>query len=100
MLVKAGNIGKVPSAEPLFAGWFAHLIVEVEPKLADCFAVVWWKGGDEEREEALFQQADVVVGYGGNDSLQSLQQRMPITTRFFCPLATKISFGIVSKIKS
>ncbi|MFP3123301.1 acyl-CoA reductase [Ectobacillus funiculus] len=97
LLVKAGNIGKVPSAEPLFAGWFAHLIVEVEPKLADCFAVVWWKGGDEEREEALFQQADVVVGYGGNDSLQSLQQRIPITTRFL-PFGHKISFGIVSKL--
>lgn len=97
LLVKSGNIGKVPSAEPLFAGWFARLIVEVEPKFADCFAVVWWKGGDEERESSLFQQTDVVVGYGGNDSLQSLQRRMPITTRFL-PFGHKISFGIVSKL--
>lgn len=96
LLVKSGNIGKVPSAEPLFAGWFAHLIVEVEPKLADCFAVVWWKGGDKEREDSLFQQTDIVVGYGGNASLQSLQRRMPITTRFL-PFGHKISFGIVSK---
>lgn len=96
LLVKAGNIGKVPSAEPLFASWFAHLIVEVEPKLADCFAVVWWKGGDEERENSIFQQTDVVVGYGGNQSLQSLQKRMPITTRFL-PFGHKISFGIVAK---
>ncbi|MDQ7861273.1 acyl-CoA reductase [Peribacillus frigoritolerans] len=45
LLTKSGNIGKVSSAEPLFAGLFARLLVEIEPKLADCFAIVWWKGG-------------------------------------------------------
>lgn len=95
LLVKAGNIGKVSSAEPLFAGWFAHLLVEVEPRLADCFAVVWWKGGDEERERSLFEQTDVVVGYGGNESLKALQSRIPITTRFL-PFGHKISFGVIS----
>ena len=34
LLVKAGNIGKVPSAEPLFAGWFAQALAEAEPDLA------------------------------------------------------------------
>lgn len=96
LLVKAGNIGKVPSAEPLFSGWFAHLLVEIEPRLADCFAIVWWKGGDEERERFILDQSDVVVGYGGNASLQSLQTRMPVTTRFL-PFGHKISFGIVSQ---
>lgn len=95
LLVKAGNIGKVSSAEPLFAGWFANLMVEAEPRLADCFAVVWWKGGDEERELSVFGQSDVVVGYGGNKSLESLKSRIPITTRFM-PFGHKISFGMVS----
>nr|WP_263327907.1 acyl-CoA reductase [Neobacillus sp. Marseille-Q6967] len=95
LLVKAGNIGKVSSAEPLFASWFANLIVEVEPRLADCFAVVWWKGGDEEREQSVFGQTDVVVGYGGNGSLESLKNRISITTRFL-PFGHKISFGVVS----
>jgi len=95
LLVKAGNIGKVSSSEPLFAGWFARLLVEVEPRLANCFAVVWWKGGDEEREKSLFEQSDVVLGYGGNQSLQSMQSRTPIMTRFL-PFGHKVSFGIVS----
>ena len=93
LLVKAGNIGKVSSSEPLFAGWFAQALVEVEPRLADCFAVVWWKGGDEEREKSVFQQSNLVIGYGGNQSLQSLQSRIPITTRFL-PFGHKVSFGI------
>ena len=82
LLVKSGSIGKVSSAEPLFAGWFASMLVEVEPKLADCLAIVWWKGGDEERERHLFQQADVVLAYGGNETLAALKNRVPVTTRF------------------
>ena len=55
---KAGNIGKVSSSEPLFAGWFAKALAEVDPSLANCFAVVWWKGGDEKREKMIFEKSN------------------------------------------
>ena len=96
LLVKAGTIGKVPSAEPLFAGWFAQLLVEIDPKLADCLAVVWWKGGDEARESVLLNQADVVLAYGGNESLAAIRARTPITTRCLA-YGHKVSFGMVSR---
>lgn len=96
LLVKAGAIGKVSSAEPLFAGWFAQLLAEVEPELADCLAVVWWKGGDEARESAVLRQADVVLAYGGNDSLAAIRGRTPVTTRYL-PYSHRISFGMVSR---
>lgn len=95
LLVKAGNIGKVSSSEPLFAGWFAQALAEAEPRLAHCFAVVWWKGGDEAREKAVFSQSNLVVGYGGNSSLESLKSRIPVTTRFL-PFGHKVSFGLIS----
>ena len=78
-----------------FSGWFAQALVEVEPRLSNCFAVVWWKGGDEEREKLVFEQSNLVIGYGGNQSLQSLRSRIPITTRFL-PFGHKVSFGMVS----
>ncbi len=96
LLVKAGSIGKVPSGEPLFAGWFAKLLVEVEPRLADCLAVVWWKGGDVAREEALLKHADTVIAYGGNESLSALRQQVPVTTRYL-PHGHKVSFGMISR---
>jgi hypothetical protein len=96
LLVKAGTIGKVPSAEPLFAGWFAELLAEIDPGLADCLAIVWWKGGDETRESALLKQADVVLAYGGNDSLSEIRARTPITTRCLT-YGHKVSFGMVSR---
>ena len=95
LLVKAGSIGKVPSGEPLFAGWFAQLLVEIEPRLTDCLAVVWWKGGDTAREDALLKQADTVLAYGGNESLTELCKHVPITTRYL-PHGHKVSFGMVA----
>ncbi|MEO6972459.1 MAG: acyl-CoA reductase, partial [Rhodoferax sp.] len=96
LLVKSGTIGKVASAEPLFAGWFAQLLVEVEPLLADCLAVVWWRGGDEARERQIFERAELVLAYGGNAALEQIRSRVPITTRFL-PYGHKLSLGMVSR---
>jgi Acyl-CoA reductase (LuxC) len=96
LLVKAGNIGKLPSAEPLFAGLFARLLAEVHPPLADCLAVVWWKGGDEATAASLFAQADTVLAYGGNDSLEQVRRQLPVTTRFL-PYGHKLGFGMIGR---
>jgi hypothetical protein len=96
LLVKAGNIGKLPSAEPLFAGLFAQLVAEVHPPLADCLAVVWWKGGDEGPAAALYAQADTVLAYGGNESLEQVRRQLPVTTRFL-PYGHKLGFGMIGR---
>ncbi|NKB20224.1 MAG: acyl-CoA reductase [Alphaproteobacteria bacterium] len=96
LLVKAGNIGKVASAEPLMASWFARLIAEIDPELGKCLAVVWWKGGDVDQEQALLNQADLVVAYGNNDTLQQIRDRTPITTRCLT-YSHKVSFGMISR---
>jgi len=95
LLVKAGAIGKISSSEPIFASLFARLLVEVEPRWADCFAVVWWQGGDKDVERCVFAEADVVLAYGGNTALRGMQDRMPVTARFL-PHGHKLSFGMVS----
>ncbi len=95
LLVKAGSIGKLPSAEPLLAGWFAEAIAEIEPRLADCIGVVWWKGGDETRQRTLLDTADLVLAYGGAETLERIRARVPITTRFL-PFGHKVSFGMIS----
>jgi hypothetical protein len=95
LLVKAGNIGKLPSAEPLFAGGFARLLAEVHPPWAECFAVVWWRGAGDAAADALYAQADTVLAYGGNEALHAIQQRLPVTTRFLAH-GHKLGFGVVS----
>lgn len=94
LLVKAPAIGKLASAEPLFAGWFARLLAEVRPPLADCLAVVWWRGAGGEEADALYTQADTVLAYGGNQTLDALRRRLPVTTRFL-PHGHKLGFGLI-----
>lgn len=97
LLVKAGNIGKLPSAEPMFAGWFARLLVDVYPAWKDCFAVVWWRGSGDEGADRLYSRADTVVAYGGNEALESIQRRLPVTTRLLAH-GHKLGFGVVSAV--
>jgi len=96
LLVKAGNIGKLPSAEPLFAGLFARLLAQVHPPLADCLAIVWWRGGDGSAAPALFAEADTVLAYGSNHAVDQVRRQLPVTTRFL-PYGHKLGFGMVSR---
>ncbi|SHG71017.1 acyl-CoA reductase [Pollutimonas bauzanensis] len=95
LLVKAGSVGKVSSDEPLFAGWFARVLAEVEPRLAGVFAVVWWRGGETELEQALCRQADVLTVYGGVAALDAWQRQVPAGARLLAH-GHKLSAGLVS----
>ncbi len=96
LLVKSGTIGKVPSAEPMFATWFVKLVSEIEPELANCIAIVWWKGGDKYAETALLEEADVALAYGSNEALSAIQSRTPVTTRFLA-YGHKVSFSLIGR---
>lgn len=96
LLVKAGSIGKLASAEPLTAGWFASLLAEIDPEIGECLAITWWKGGAAAAEPIFLREADTVMAYGGNETLTALRVKLPITTRFL-PHGHKIGFGVVAR---
>lgn len=95
LLVKAGNIGKISSAEPLFATLFAEALADVAPELSDCLAVVWWQGGDEASERAMVQATDLTLAYGGTESLTAIQSRMPPGKRLL-GFGHKTSFAMIA----
>lgn len=95
LLVKAANIGKLPSAEPLLAGWFAEAVAEIDPGIAECIGIVWWKGGDDARQQAVLDVADLVLAYGGSATLEDIRACVPVATRFL-PFGHKLSFGMIA----
>lgn len=103
LLVKAGGLGKVSRAEPVFATVFAQLLAEVAPEWADCFAVLWWPSAQDDapgttamaQESTAFALADVVLAYGGQEALRAMQAQVPVGTRFL-PHGHKLSWGLVS----
>lgn len=95
LLVKTGNIGKVSSDEPLLASWFAHTLAEVEPRLADTLAIVWWPGGDKAMEQVFCRHAEVLKVYGGNAAVAAWQEQVPAGKRLLAH-GYKLSAGLVS----
>lgn len=96
LLVKAGNVGKLPSAEPVFASLLAQALVRERPDWHDAFAVLWWPGGDV-AAQPLYRDADVVLGYGSHDTLEALRAQVPAATRFLAH-GHKLGVALVGRV--
>ena len=96
LLVKSACLGKVASEEPLFASLLAESIAEVDQRLADCLAVVWWPGGEEELERAAFSRAEAVIAYGSELAMAAIRRRVPDRARLV-EYGHKLSFGAVAR---
>ena len=81
LLTKSPSIGKTATAEPIFASWFAQSLARINPELASTLAVLWWPGGDSASEQALSQEVDVMMVYGGEATLQAWQKQLPASVR-------------------
>lgn len=95
LLVKSASVGKVSSAEPLFASWFARTLGQVDPNLSEVLAIVWWPGGETELEQVLCDEAEVLKVYGGDATLAAWQRLLPPGKRLL-PHGNKLSVGLVS----
>ncbi|WP_201305293.1 acyl-CoA reductase [Paenibacillus puerhi] len=96
LLVKAAGIGKTSSSEPLMAVLFARTLAEIDEELADCLAILPWKGGSEELERPLLEAADAVIVYGSQQTVEHLRSRTPATRRFLS-YGHKISLAMIGR---
>ncbi len=95
LLVKSASLGKSASTEPVFPALFVQTLAETDPDLADCLAIVWWKGGEQALEQIACGRADAVVAYGDDASLASLRALTPATTAFI-GYGHKVSLALIS----
>jgi hypothetical protein len=95
-LVKAACLGKVAAGEPTFAPLYLKSIEEIDPGMARCMAVLYWRGGEEAIEEAAFNQADAVIMFGGVEACKSLTSRIPRRIRVLVH-GHKLSFGVIGR---
>lgn len=96
MLTRNVNIVKVASSGSSFLQLFMRAVKECDPKglVAGSVAVLSWKGGERELEEAALKNADAVFVWGGYDAVKSYRELAPVGVRVegFGP---KTSFGVV-----
>lgn len=96
LLLKSANIGKTSMAEPLLPVLFAQSLSEVDEQLADAIAILPWKGGMTELEQAAVDGAEAVIVYGSNQTVQAVRQLVPLSKKFLT-YGHKISLALIGK---
>ena len=95
-LLKAACLGKVATGEPTFAPLYLKTIEEIDPEMANSMAVLYWRGREENFEEAAFNQADAVIMFGGVEACQSLMEKIPRRVKVLLH-GHKLGFGIIGR---
>jgi len=95
-LLKAACLGKVATGEPTFAPLYLKTIEEIDPEMAKCMAVLYWRGGEEEIETAAFHQADTVILFGGIETCASLLGKIPRQVKALVH-GHKLGFGVIGR---
>jgi hypothetical protein len=72
---------KASSAEQVFPQLFASAIDAVDPVVGRALKVFSFPGGSVDLEQKLFDQAELVVAYGGDDTMLALRSRLKATSR-------------------
>ena len=95
LLVRSAQFMKCATGASLLPRLFAHSLYEVEPKLGACLELAEWRGGNAHLEEALFAEANCVTATGSDETLASIQKRLPARVRFL-GYGHRVSFAFVS----
>lgn len=96
ILTKNVNIIKTSSSGSRFTNIFLKALEEADEKgvISGSIAVLNWKGGREDLEEAILARVNAVLVWGGAEAVAAYRKKAPIHTRVegFGP---KTSMGIV-----
>lgn len=103
LLTKSACICKVSSHEPFSPALFAQTLVQIEPRLAYCLAVLGWSGGRPEAkslEEVAFDRSELVTATGSDESVtairQAAAQSQPVSGRFI-GYGHRVSLGLIGR---
>ncbi|MEG1562709.1 MAG: aldehyde dehydrogenase family protein, partial [Bacteroides sp.] len=98
LITKNANILKMSSADPLFPLIFAEVLKSVDylGVLASSFALVPFKGGDKEIEAIVKEESDVLVVYGGEETVKAYRNGIGFHTKII-EYGPKYSLAIIGE---
>jgi len=100
-LVRALLVGSAALVKPgrgdiVLPVLLARAVAEEAPELARMAAVVYWEGGSSAVEDTALAEADLVVAYGGDATVRSLRERVPVTSRLVA-YHHRLSAGVIGR---
>jgi hypothetical protein len=96
LLVKSAVITKVASGEPTFAARFVATLADADPRLGDAIVCTYWARHEDDVREAVLDQADTVIAYGGDDACAQMR-RATRPHQNYIEHGHKLSVGVVSR---
>jgi hypothetical protein len=94
LLVRAATLGKTAAGEPVLAVLFARALARAAPQIAETLAITHWPGGTEEPEAVALRRADVIIVYGGAETVSAIEARAPAGAHIVVH-GPKLSIGLV-----
>lgn len=95
LLTRSAQFVKCSRGASFLPRLFAHSLYETDAKAASCLEIAEWRGGDASLEEPLFAEASFVTATGSDETLASVQQRLPKSVRFL-GYGHRVSFGYIT----
>jgi hypothetical protein len=96
LLVKSAVLLKPGRGDVVLPVLFARGLMEVEPEVGGGVAVLYWPSSDEEKTEAAIEGAEMVVVYGGDETVRWVGDRMP-PTKALRAYRHRMGVGLVGK---
>ena len=98
LLVKSAVLLKPGLGDIVLPVLFARALEREDSGIGSALAVLYWPGGSGDIEDPLLSNADLVIAYGSDDTIQSWRTRMPATT----PLVAyphRVGFAMIGREK-
>ncbi|NOY83806.1 MAG: hypothetical protein GXO96_03085 [Nitrospirae bacterium] len=96
LLVKSANLLRVSHSEVVLTTLFAESLQEISPEIAETIAILTWDKKETSITKTAFQKSDLVIAYGSDESIATIQTLMPSNTPRILH-GHKLSFGIISR---
>jgi phenylacetate-CoA ligase len=98
LITKNLSIIKVSGQNLFFPLFFARALFEFDKNkiIADKFAILHWKGGDQKTETYFKQKVDGIIAWGGEEMVKSYSQNLDPETKLL-KFGPKISIQVISQ---
>ncbi len=98
LVTKNLSIVKVSSENKTFPLYFARTLkkIDTDSVLSDKFAILHWKGGDQEIEAPLKKKVNAIVAWGGEEMISSMRKDLSPEVKLL-DFGPKVSFQIITR---
>ncbi|MES2527821.1 MAG: acyl-CoA reductase [Bdellovibrionota bacterium] len=98
LVTKNLSLLKVSSENKAFPLYFAKTLKQIDTKsvLADKFAILHWKGGDQSIEAPLKKKVNAIVAWGGEEMISSYRKDLSPQVKLL-DFGPKVSFQVMTR---